>query len=189
MAKVTAVFDACVLYPAPLRDLLMSVALTHQFQAKWSEKIHEEWTRNLLKNRQDLSISQLQRTVELMNNAIPDSVVEHYEGHINSIVLPDPDDRHIVAVAIKSSANVIVTNNLKDFPEAVLASYRIEVQTPDIFLCHIFDVNQTTFCTAIKQLKERLKKPPKTSEEILVIFHNQGLTRLVCKLRDVIDLI
>jgi len=69
VANFTAVFDACVLYPAPLRDLLMSVAMTDQFRARWTEEIHNEWTRNLLANRTDLDAAQLQRTVELMNMA------------------------------------------------------------------------------------------------------------------------
>ena len=73
MTKLIVVYDACVLYPAPLRDLLMWLALSNLFQAKWTEKIHQEWMQNVLKNRPDLTFSQLNRTRELMNEHIDDS--------------------------------------------------------------------------------------------------------------------
>lgn len=101
MANFTAVFDSCVLYPAQLRDLLLSVAGTEQFRARWTEEIHREWVRNLLGNRDDITKAQLQRTVELMNQSVPDCLVENYEGYIDSLELPDPDDRHVLAAAIK----------------------------------------------------------------------------------------
>jgi len=107
MANFIVLYDACVLYPAPLRDLLMSVAMTNQFRARWTSEIHDEWTRNLLKNREDLSEEQLKRTVELMNLAVPDCLVENYEGYINSLELPDPNDRHVLAAAIKCQADVL----------------------------------------------------------------------------------
>jgi len=124
MSNFTVIFDACVLYPAPLRDLLLSVATTDLFKARWTEKIHQEWTQNLLRSRSDISESQLQKIVALMNLAVPDCLVKNYEGLIESLELPDPDDRHVLAAAIKCQADVIVTNNLKDFPENVLENYK-----------------------------------------------------------------
>lgn len=59
-------YNACVLYPAPLRDLLMRLALTDRFRARWTEDIHEEWIRNVLVNRPDLTREQLDRTRTLM---------------------------------------------------------------------------------------------------------------------------
>ncbi len=189
MANFTAVFDACVLYPAPLRDLFMSVAMTEQFRAKWTEEIHDEWVRNLLSNRDDLSAKQLQRTVELMNLAIPDSLVKNYEPYIESLELPDPNDRHVLAAAIKCQADVIVTNNLKDFPKDILSKYDIDVQSPDVFLNHLFDLNPPAFCSAVRQQRERLKNPNHTAEEMLEIFYRQGLPLTVNKLKEVIDLL
>jgi len=189
VANFTAVFDACVLYPAPLRDLLMSIAMTEQFRARWTEEIHNEWTRNLLKKRDDLKVAQLERTVELMNLAVPDCLVENYEGLITSLELPDPDDRHVLAAAIKCQADVIVTNNLKDFPEEILIQYGVEAQSPDTFLYHLFDLNSAAFCSAVRQQRERLKNPEHTAEEMLDIFYNQGLPLTVNKLRGVVDLI
>lgn len=189
MANFTAVFDACVLYPADLRDLLMNVAMTEQFRAKWTTEIHDEWTRNLLANREDLSVEQLQRTVDLMNIAVPDCLVTNYEGYIETLTLPDPDDRHVLAAAIRCQADVIVTNNLKDFPSEELNKYGIDAQSPDTFLNHLFDLNPTAFCAAVKEMRKSLKSPEKTAEELLEVFYNQGLPMTVNKLKEVIELI
>ena len=79
MTRFSVVFDACVLYPVPLRDLLMHLEMTHLFRARWTERIHDEWTRSVLAQRSDLSTAQLQRTRELMNAAVPDARVQGYE--------------------------------------------------------------------------------------------------------------
>ena len=105
----TVVYDACVLYPAPLRDLLMHLALTGVYRARWSEQIHDEWTRNVLKNRPDIAAAQLARTVAFMNQAVADSLVSDYEPLIQGLDLPDEDDRHVLAAAIKCGATVIAT--------------------------------------------------------------------------------
>jgi len=189
MANFTAMFDACVLYPAPLRDLLMSIALTDQFRARWTDAIHAEWTRNLLHDRPDIARPQLQKIIELMNRAVPDCLVTNYEDIIASLQLPDPDDRHVLAAAIKCQADVIVTNNLKDFPKAVLSRYDIDVQSPDVFLSHLFDLNQTAFCSAVRQQRERLKNPSYAAHELLDTFYRQGLPLTVNNLKGVIDLL
>ncbi|MFK5947361.1 MAG: PIN domain-containing protein [Methylococcales bacterium] len=189
MANFTVVFDANVLYPAPLRDLLMSVALTEQFRAKWTDEIHDEWVRNLLKNRRDITKLQLQKTVDKMNAVIPDSVVENYEGFIECLNLPDPNDRHVLAAAIKCNADVIVTNNLKDFPASELKKYGVEAQSPDVFLNHLYDLNSTAFCSAVHQQRKRLKTPTYSAEKLLDTFYKQGLPLIVSKLKNNIDLI
>lgn len=97
----TAVFDACVLYPAPLRDLLIWLALSGRFRARWSAQIHEEWRRNLLRKCPDLSAQQLARTIRLMDEAIPDAVVTGHEPLIAGLDLPDSNDRHVLAAAIR----------------------------------------------------------------------------------------
>lgn len=116
-----------MLYPAPLRDLLLRLALTNLFRARWTDHIHEEWVRALLTQRSDLSRKRLQRTRELMDQAVPDCLVTGYEELIESLVLPDPDDRHVLAAAIRSQAGVIVTYNVKDFPEDLAAGCKPQV--------------------------------------------------------------
>ena len=114
MSKFIIVYDACVLYPAPLRDLLVELARTGLFQARWTEEIHAEWLRNVLADRPNTSVEKLARTKQLMNEAVLDSVVIGYEDLIMGLNLPDPDDRHVLAAAIHCGANIIVTKNLKE---------------------------------------------------------------------------
>jgi hypothetical protein len=99
-SSFAVVYDACVLYPAPLRDFLMWLGLSGRFRAHWSHEIHAEWKRNLLFNRNDLTIEQLDRTSELMDQAIPGALVAEYEYLIEGLDLPDPDDCHVLAAAI-----------------------------------------------------------------------------------------
>lgn len=133
-SRFTALYDACVLYPAPLRDLLMWLGLSGLFRARWSSQIHGEWKRSLLANRLDLSAEQLDRTSQLMDEAIPDALVSGHETLIPNLVLPDPDDRHVLAAAVRCNADVIVTFNEKDFPADILQPLGIEAQHPDEFI-------------------------------------------------------
>lgn len=189
MANFTAVFDACVLYPAPLRDLLLSVALTDQFRAKWTRDIQEEWIHNLIQDRPDLDEVALRRTAEMMCRAVPDCLVEGYRAIIPGLELPDEDDRHVLAAAIRCQADVIVTFNIRDFPEQTLAPYEIDVQTPDIFLSHLFTLNEALFCGAVRDLRERLTNPSKSIDELLETFFRQGLPLTVNKLKEVSSLL
>lgn len=116
ISNFTVIYDACVLYPAPLRDLLMRLALTDLYRARWTDMIHDEWTRNVLKQWPDLKAEDLERTRSLMNAHVRDSLVTGFEHLIPSVELPDADDRHVVAAAIHGGASLIVTFNLKDFP-------------------------------------------------------------------------
>src|SRR5690606_29236356 len=102
------VLDACVLYPAPIRDILLSMAAEELFTVKWSEMIQNEWLRNLLKNRSDLKKEQLDQTIKAMNLAFPDANVENLSHFIPEVNLPDKDDRHVVACAIRCNASIIV---------------------------------------------------------------------------------
>lgn len=167
MSNFVALFDACVLYPAQLRDLLMRVSLSDAFKARWTDQIHEEWIRNLLKGRRDISAERLARTRELMNRAVPDCLVTEYEPFIEQLNLPDPNDRHVLAAAIRCQAGVIVTMNLRDFPEVVVSQYGISVQHPDEFLSHLFDLKPAVLCTAIREMRASLTNPPKTVRELL----------------------
>lgn len=133
VGQITVIYDACILYPAPLRDLLMHMAMTDLYRAKWTEAIHDEWTRNLLNNRRDLRPEQLQRARELMNAQVRDCLVTGYESLIDAVRLPDLDDRHVLAAAIRSNANFIVTFNLHDFPVDALEPFGIEAVHPMIF--------------------------------------------------------
>ena len=99
---VIAVYDANILYPAPLRDLFIRIAQAGLVLARWTETIHDEWTRNVLKDNPRLSAERLTRTRNLMNEAVRDCLVTGYEDLIASLSLPDPDDRHVLAAAIRA---------------------------------------------------------------------------------------
>ena len=139
MTTFIVIYDSCVLYSAPLRDLLMRLALTDLYQAKWTKDIHREWMRNLLKNRPDLTKERLELTQSKMDSHVRDCLVTDYEDLIENLKLPDPNDRHILAAAIKVNAQTIVTYNLIDFPPSVIAKYGIDAQHPDEFLRHLLD--------------------------------------------------
>src|SRR5437763_11557894 len=139
VATFTAFYDANVLYPAELRNLLMHLALTGLFRARWSPDVHEEWISNLLKKRPDLTRDKLERTRMLMDKNAVDALVTGYEDLIPALHLPDPDDRHVLAAAIRGHADVIVTMNLRDFPSNAITPFRIEAQHPDEFVLHLLD--------------------------------------------------
>jgi hypothetical protein len=106
MATFAAFYDANVLYPAELRNFLMHLAMTGLFRAKWSAEVHEEWIRNLLISRPELTRMQLERTRDLMDKHALDALVTGYEDLIPGVQLPDPGDRHVLAVAIRGRADV-----------------------------------------------------------------------------------
>lgn len=175
----TAVYDACVLYPAPLRDFLMWLALSGRFRARWSLEIHNEWKRNLLKNRPDLTTEQLDRTSDLMDQAIPDACVYGYERLIEGLTLPDVDDRHVLAAAIRCNASVIVTFNQKDFPDETLGAFGIEAQHPDEFVDNLFDLDPAAVVAAAQRQRKQLKTPPMDVTTYLELLLRQGLNRSI----------
>jgi predicted nucleic acid-binding protein len=189
VSNFTVLFDACVLYPAPLRDLLMRLAATDLFRAKWTEQIHQEWIESLLKNRPDLNREKLERTKELMNQHAGDCIVTDYESLINAIELPDVNDRHVLAAAIKANAAVIVTFNSKDFPEVALKPYAIELQDPDTFITHLLDLNPGAVCAAVKRQRANLTKNPKTIKEFLEMLEILRLPQTVSLLRSFAELL
>lgn len=183
-SNFTVIYDACVLYPAPLRDLLMRLALTDLYRARWTDLIHDEWIRNVLRKRPDLSADQLARTRSLMNDHVRDCVVTGFEHLIPSVDLPDADDRHVVAAAIHCSASLIVTFNLADFPPEQLARYNLDAQHPDDFIVHLLDLHPARVCDAAACHRRSLKHPSKTQDEYLDTLLKQGLTQTVGQLRE-----
>ena len=179
----TVVYDACVLYPAPLRDLLMHLALSDLFRARWSNMIHDEWMRNVQANRPDLSRDRLGRTRDRMNHSVRDCLVSDFEYMISSISLPDPDDCHVVAAAIHCGASLIVTFNLKDFPDSALKPYNLAAQHPDDFIVDLLDLHPAGVLEAAASHRRSLKSPPKTADEYLDTLLAQGLTQTVAVMR------
>jgi predicted nucleic acid-binding protein len=174
-ARFTAILYACVLYPAPIRDILLNLADIEIYSPKWSEIIQEEWIRNLLKNRPDLDKVKLRRTAQAMNAAFPDAEVHSFEELIDLIELPDSDDRHVLAAGIKCKADAIITFKTKDFPRENLDQYNIEVYTPDKFVNLLHTLNPSIVKQAFENQLKSLKNPPMPKEKLIEILEKHGL--------------
>ncbi len=184
--RFTAILDACVLYPASLRDILLSLAAAGLYKPKWSADIQKEWRSNLLDQRPELLPERLQYTCDQMNTAFPDAEVIGYEGLISALTLPDPGDNHVLAATIRCGADVIVTFNLKDFPQDYLDTYDVEAQHPDIFIGHLIELEPHLSLKALVDQAARLKNPPRTVSEVLDTLEDNGLTDSVAKFRALI---
>ena len=183
----TVIYDACVLYPAPLRDLLIRIAQTGVVRAKWSDDILDECFRSILNDRPDLNEAALSRTRALMTMAVRDVMVSGYADLLENLHLPDPDDRHVLAAAIRSGAQSIVTWNLKDFPSDRLEEYGVEVVDPDDFVLSQTDLRPGIIAVVVTQQAAALKNPTRTTNEMLDVLHAQGLVRSVARLREVLS--
>lgn len=182
MSHYAALLDANVLYSAPMRDLLIQLAQTNLFKAKWTEDIHREWIDALLRNELRRDRATLERTRDLMDRAVRDCLVTDYEPLISALVLADERDRHVLAAAIVGRCDVIVTQNLKDFPAHALAPYGIEAQHPDEFLSNHLALAPGLFCDAVRKLRARLKNPPYSVEDYLGTLTQQGLVATAAEL-------
>jgi predicted nucleic acid-binding protein len=185
---LVAVLDANVLYPVPVRDILLEMADVKLFQPKWTNQIHEEWIRSLLKNRHDIDPKVLKKLQATMDKAFPDANVSSYESLIDGITLPDTDDRHVLAAAIKSKAKIIVTNNLKDFPVKHLKPYHIEALSPDRFVKNLIALDENRALKAFKAQVHRLVNPPLSNAQILNSLENCGLTGSVAILKSLLKI-
>lgn len=183
MSKFSVVYDACVLYPAPLRDCLMRLAVTDLFKAHWSDQIHDEWIGALLREG-SFSTDKLHAVRDLMDAHVRDAKVQGHEVLIESLQLPDPDDRHVLAAAIRCNADAIVTFNLKDFPERALAPFGIDVIHPDDFIYYQLDMAPAPCCEALRRQRTALRNPAMSVDEFLAVLLRQQLPQTVSKLRE-----
>ncbi len=149
----------------------------------WADEILDECFRNIAASRPELPLDALARTRELMCKALPDCLVSNYDGLADNVVLPDPNDRHVLAAAIRSKAQVIVTFNLKDFPNNLLAPYGIEAKHPDDFVLDAIGIAPGTIATVVSQQAASLKSPPVSLAEMLDRLRASGLEQSVAQLR------
>jgi hypothetical protein len=143
------------------------------YTPKWSSNIFDEWIAVMIKK--GIDENEALKRAQKMNLAFPDALVENYEPLIDTLKLPDADDRHVLAAAIKTNADLIITNNIKDFPEDYLASYGLKAKIPDDFFTDIIDLSHELSVLAFKRLVLNKKKPPYNEYEVLDIFRNNGL--------------
>jgi hypothetical protein len=165
----------------------MRLALSGLFLAKWSADVHEEWITSVLRNRPDLSREKLERTRYLMDLHATDALVSGYESLIPALNLPDPGDRHVLAAAIRGRADVIVTANLRDFPQQVIAAFGIEAQHPDDFVINLLHLAPSVVAAAAHEHRESLRNPAKSIQQHLETLATQGLPETASALRELMS--
>jgi hypothetical protein len=173
--RPVALLDANVLFPARLRDTLVRLAIAGLYRALWTDLILDECFRSVGGKRPDLDAERLARTRRLMNAAVVDVLVTGYESRIDEIVLPDRDDRHVVAAAVKGGASMIVTSNTKDFPKSALEPLGLVAIKPDLFLTRTLKANPSAVLAVLREQAVALKKPETTFDELLDSLAATGL--------------
>jgi hypothetical protein len=156
-----------VLYPAPVRDLLLHLADTGLYFPKWTDEIHKEWIQNLFANRPDLKLSSLKSAKRSMNLAFPDADIKGFFHLIEKLQLPDKNDRHILAAAIHAKADFSITYNVKDFPQKYLASFSLNAINPNDFTVKLIHQDKEAVLSAFNNQVANLKYPPLTKNEVL----------------------
>lgn len=183
ISQYSALLDANVLYPAPIRDILLQLARDDMYRARWTNAIQLEWIEALLRNEPWRDRDRLERTRKRMDSETRNALIYGYEDLIQGLKLPDPNDRHVLAAAIVGNCNVIVTWNLKHFPNQEIGIFGIEAQSPDEFLVNHLDLVPQRFCASVRKIRLRLKNPPFTAEEYLSNLITSGLDVTVAELR------
>ncbi|MCB1907275.1 MAG: PIN domain-containing protein [Rhodocyclaceae bacterium] len=189
-SNYTALLDACVLYPIVTCDALLRLASQGLYAPKWSRRIETEWLSNLLVARPELE-GKLEYRRGCMREAVPDWEVSEQaiSSLIPSLNLPDEKDRHVLAAAIVGHADCIVTANLKDFPDDVLACFGIEAVHPDTFIISQWDLFQVQTIAAFKTMRAGWRRPEATAEDFAAAFDRGGLPATALRLRDAAELI
>lgn len=184
MSSFAAVLDANVLYSYPLTSVLLELAEARLYRPVWSADLHAEWMRAVRRKRPDVGLEKLERRRAAMDEALPDACVTGYARLIEALELPDPDDRHVLAAAIRARAEVIVTFNERHFPAAALAEFDIRTQHPDTFLRHLIDLAPSVFRARLAAAVSALKQPPMTVLEYIALLERQSLPESAAALRE-----
>lgn len=171
--RFICVLDTNVIYPLLIRDLMFWFAHYDLFTPKWSKHIFDEWDHVM--ERKGIPKEERLKRINVANRAFPDAMVHNYEQLIKGLDLPDTKDRHVLAAAIKANASIIVTENLKDFPQDCLASCGLSAKSSDDFLTDIIDLNPEKAVEAFKKLVRNRKNPDLDEFEILDRLRNLGL--------------
>lgn len=186
MSPLTVVYDACVLYPAALRDLLIRLAVAGLCRARWTDEILDEAFESLKAARPDLEPVRLAVTRRRMCEAVRECLVTGHSDLISSLELPDPEDRHVLAAAIRCRAQAIVTYNIKDFPAAALTPHGIRVLSPDELMLMLLETASDRVVEVVQKQTAALKNPPVSVEKVLSKLAGQGLERSVLVLEELL---
>lgn len=171
--KFTCFLDTNVIYPILTRDILLWFAHYELYTPKWSPDIFIEWAEVM--RRKNVSEAEILKRIENVNLAFPGAMVQDYESITKTLKLPDLKDRHVLAAAIKSNAGIIVTNNLKDFPESYLKGFNIAAKNVDDFLTDLIDLNHEIALDAFQMMVSQKKKPDLDEYQVLNLCRKNGL--------------
>ena len=174
-APFVVILDANVLFSQNVRHLLLYLPRTRLVQLKWTDEILDETMRALARERPDIPAVRLDSLRSLINESTADPLVTGYDGLIDALELPDPDDRHVLAAAITCGAQVIVTNNITDFPDGSLSPYAIEAQSPDDFLLQLVDLQPDAVWWCLERMAADTNRPPLSAWELLDVLRGNGM--------------
>lgn len=163
--RFTCVLDTNVLFPLDVRDLLLWFAYYELYTPKWSKHIFDEWEDVM--RRKGIEPEEVLKRINRVKEAFPDALVENYEPLIKTLQLPDEKDRHVLAAAIKTNANLIVTNNLKDFPADYLSTFGLTAKDADDFMTDIIDLNPEKAIAAFRELVLHRRAPDQDEYQVL----------------------
>ncbi|MCH9808850.1 MAG: PIN domain-containing protein [Alphaproteobacteria bacterium] len=186
--RFVAVLDANVLFPFGVRDVLLWFTHAGLYRARWSEQIVAEWHRSLVAKRPGVKAS-VEQQIQVMRNVFPEAWVADYADLVEVIELPDVDDRHVLAAAIRCGAQNIVTENIKHFPSEALGKYDIEAVTADHFLTCTFELYPLEAMKVLKLMRVGYRSPEYTKTEFLRHLMRIGLGQLALRVKGHIELL
>lgn len=187
MTALTAFLDANVLFPATTRSVLLELARKKVFRLLWSERVHDEWMRNLAAQFPNIVPEKIARMRALMEGYVDDATVSGYEPLIASLTLPDADDRHVLAAAIHGGASIIVTSNVRDFPAEVLAAHGVTAMPPDAFAMHLLSMDREGVLEALAADREDMRNPPLSADAYLDALARSDMPTFAAALRTSAD--
>lgn len=172
MPRYKAVLDACVLVPIALADTLLRVAEKGLYRPLWSDRILAEAQAATAEIHPGIDVG---KRFAQMREAFDDALVTGWEELEPGIRLPDQDDRHVLAAAIRGGAQGIITANAKDFPAAALEPLGLEAVRPDDFLLDQLDLSPPTILQVIREQAARTRRPPLTSRDLATLLSRAGV--------------
>lgn len=172
--RYTCVLDTNVIYPIDIRDIMFWFAFYELFTPKWSVHIFDEW--KVVMERKGVEPNEIQKRIQKAQLAFPNALVNNYQPLIESLELPDEKDRHVLAAAIKTNANIIVTNNVKDFPKEYLARFGLTTKTADDFITDTIDLNNEVALEAFRAMVLNRTNPSIDEYDLLDRFRKNGIT-------------
>lgn len=149
---MTRVFlDACVLFPPLVRRLLLDTAAAGRFVPLWSDRVLEEWRISAGAKQGPDAWVRIAAARAAMAEVFPDASARADPEVEAGLVLPDPADAHVLAAAAAGQANILVTFNLRDFPNRTMARFGIALRHPDGFLWEMFSQAPETLAPLIER--------------------------------------